>query len=99
MCSVGGSHRRDVVRRRGDTNETPLFLTYIAHLTNVKDSGRRAVWLGWHPVERISTWPNGLLIRVRNPKWSAKAQAGLTEFLISRNADAKAWLSEPLCPP
>ena len=42
-----------VVRPSVDDNETPLFKTYVANFN--EDSSRWVVWLGWHPVETIST--------------------------------------------
>ena len=36
------------------------------HLLFTEDSGMWAVWLGWHPAEKISVGPNGKLIVVGN---------------------------------
>jgi hypothetical protein len=37
------------------------------------DTSRRAVWLGWHPAEKISAGPNVNLIQVGNLELSVEA--------------------------
>ena len=49
-----------------DAHVTLLFYVYATHLIKIKDRSRWTVWLGWHPVERISTGPKGWLKPVRN---------------------------------
>ena len=60
------------------------------------NSGWWAVWLGRHPLEKISRGPKDKLIQVRNLEWSAKANACLIVSRRERDADLKEWLSEPL---
>jgi hypothetical protein len=59
------------------------------------DTNRRAVWLGRHPVEKISAGPNDKLIQVGNLELSVEAKAYLTVFSTARNAESKDWLSDP----
>ncbi len=81
------------VGRSFGTNVTlPIFLE-VAHPGG--DTSRRAVWLGWHPAEKISVGPNGKLIQVGNLETSAKAKAYLTVFSTARNAETKVGLSDP----
>ena len=63
-----------------------------------KDSSRRTVWLGRHPVEKISIGPKDKLIHVGNVEKSAKANACLTVFRRERDAELKGGLSEPSMP-
>ena len=58
------------------------------------DNSRRAVWLGRHPIEKISIGPNDKLIYVGNVEKSVKAKVCLTVFREARNAGVKAGLSE-----
>jgi hypothetical protein len=51
----------------------PIFLE-DAYLF-FRDTSRRAVWLGWHPAEKISAGPNVKLIQVGNLELSAEAKA------------------------
>ena len=60
------------------------------------DNSRRVVWLGRHPIEKISIGPNDKLIYVGNVEWSAMAKACLTVFRKARNAEVKAGHNEPL---
>ena len=50
----------------------------VAH--RLRDSSRRAVWLGRRPIEKISIGPKDKLIRLGNPELSARAKACLTVF-------------------
>ena len=68
----------------------------IEILTLFEDTDMWTVWLGRHPVEKISIGPNDKLIHVRNVEWSAKAKAYLTVFRTEREIDLKEGLSEPL---
>ncbi len=79
-----------------DVNVTPLFEIYVAH-SFYEDTNLWTVWLGWHPVERISTGPKDRLNLVRNQEWSARAKVCLIVILLNEVANAKAWSSEPLC--
>ena len=70
-----------------------LIFLEVAHPRG--DTSRRAVWLGRHPVEKISIGPNDKLIRVGNLELSAKAKACLTVFRTARDAEMKVGLSDP----
>ena len=59
------------------------------------DTSRRAVWLGWHPAEKISVGPNGELIQVGNLELSARAKAHLTVSRTARDAEMKVGPSDP----
>jgi hypothetical protein len=65
----------------------------VAHLRG--DTNRRAVWLGWHPAEKISAGPKDKLIYVGNVELSAEAKAYLTVSCTARDAEMKVGLSEP----
>ena len=60
-----------------------------------KDIGRRAVWLGRHPTEKIAVGPKDKLIQVGNLELSVEAKAYLTVFRTAKNAEMKVWLSDP----
>jgi hypothetical protein len=77
-------------------NVTPHPVFCKAYLRG--DRIRWAVWLGRHPDERISSGPNGVLIRVRTPEQSAKAKARLMSRQSTRRDKTKVGLSEPQCP-
>ncbi len=70
----------------------PILFKVAYHLW---DSSRRVVWLGRHPVEKISIGPKDRLIQLGNLELSARAKACLTVFSTVRNAEAKAGPSEP----
>jgi hypothetical protein len=70
-----------------------LIFLGVAHLQG--DTNRRAVWLGWHPAEKISAGPNGKLIQVGNLELSARAKAYLTVFRTAKNAEMKVRPSDP----
>lgn len=61
-----------------------------------EDSNWQAVWLGRHPVEKITIGPKGKLIQVGNLEKSVKAKACLTVFRRIRKAGVKAGFSEHL---
>ena len=50
-----------------------LIFLEVAHPRG--DTSRRAVWLGWHPAEKISAGPNVKLIYVGNVELSVEAKA------------------------
>jgi hypothetical protein len=62
------------------------------------DTNRRAVWLGWHPAEKIAAGPKDKLIQVGNLELSAEAKAYLTVFRTAKNAEMKVRLSDPTWP-
>ena len=73
-----------------------VILLIVQEVTNLsKDSSRRAVRLGRHPVEKISIGPQDKLIQLGNLEQSVKAKACLTAFRKARKAEVKAGLSEP----
>ena len=80
-------------RIQRSTNVILLIFFGAAHPRG--DTSRRAVWLGRHPVEKISIGPNDKLIRVGNLELSAKAKAYLTVFCTAKNAEMKVGLSDP----
>ena len=90
VVALGELH--SVGRSFGD-NVTLLNFLKAAHPRG--DTGRRAVWLGRHPAEKISVGPNGKLIQVGNLELSAKAKAYLTVFRTAKNAETKVGLSDP----
>ena len=63
-----------------------------------EDTGRWAVWLGRHAVEKVSTAPKGRLRWVRNPPSSARAEAGFTGIPTARIPGWKHGPSEPVRP-
>jgi hypothetical protein len=74
---------------------TPPFCNCVSYRRLVRwDNCRWAVWLGRHPLEKISRGPKDQLRRDRNPPQSAKVKAGLTESSTARDSEAKAGLSE-----
>jgi len=81
------------VGRSFGANVTLLMSGEVAHPGG--DTSRRAVWLGWHPPEKISGGPNGKLIQVGNLESSARAKAYLTVFRTARNAETKVGPSDP----
>ena len=52
------------LRGKLSANVTLLIVNEVAYLKG--DTGRRAVWLGRHPAEKISVGPNDKLIQVGN---------------------------------
>ena len=61
-------------------SDSVILLTFDRIAYALEDSGRRAVWLGRHPVEKISIGPKDKLIQLGNLELSAKAKAYLTVF-------------------
>ena len=81
------------------TDGTPPFCNRVSHRRLERwDNSWWAVWLGRHPLEKISRGPKDRLRRDRNPPQSAKAKAGLTGSSIARDPEAKAGLSDLSCP-
>jgi hypothetical protein len=60
-----------------------------------EDSGRRAVWLGRRPAEKISVGPNGKLNHVGNMVKNVKVNACLTVSRTESDADSKEGLNDP----
>ena len=75
-------------------NVTLLICCWNAN--SKEDSGRRTVWLGRHPREKISRGPNGKLIQVRNLEKSVMANACLTVSRSISDAETKVGHNEPL---
>ena len=61
-------------------SELVILLVLLRLAYSLEDSSRRAVWLGRHPVEKISIGPKDKLIQLGNLELSAKAKACLTVF-------------------
>ena len=73
-----------------------VILLIFCEVANLQeDSSRQIVWLGRHPVEKISIGPNDKLIQVGNLELSARAKAHLTVFCTARNAEMKVGPSDP----
>ena len=81
-----------------DRQKCNTSLSLLCRSPGDRDIGRWAVWLGRHPLEKISRGPEGRLRWVRNPLLRARLKAGLTVFPNARNSEAKAWPSDPSCP-
>ena len=58
------------------------------------NSGRRAVWLGRRPAEKISAGPNGKLNHVGNVVKNVKVNACLTVSRTESDADSKEGLND-----
>ncbi len=79
--------------------ETPMehHLPPLASLTLAReDRSRWTVWLGRHPLERISRGPKGWLNPVGNRMWSARAKASLIGSSLTQDPNTKVWPSDPL---
>jgi hypothetical protein len=80
-------------RIKRSNHVTLLISLEVAYLRG--DTSRRAVWLGWHPAEKISVGPKDKLIQVGNLELSAWAKVYLTVFRTAKNAEMKVWPSDP----
>jgi len=67
LQSVAGSLRKCSPGNTGGNNVTPANSDYVTNCGKPQDTGRRAVRLGRHPLEKVSRGPKGRLKRVRNP--------------------------------
>ena len=76
---------------------TPAICYRIANLYT-RDSGRWAVRLGRHPLEKVSRGTKDWLRRDRTPPVRAKPKASLTVFPMIRDTEEKSGLSDPSCP-
>ena len=81
-----------------DRQKCNTSLSLLCRSPEVRDTGRWAVWLGRHPLEKVSRGPKGRLRWVRTPPPRARLKAGLTGFSNAKNSGAKAWPSDPPCP-
>ncbi len=96
---VAGSLRRCLSGGTGGASVTPAIHGCTAYRRRcLRDTGRWAVRLGRHPLEKVSRGPKGRLRRVRNPPQRARPKAGLTGSLNARDPEAKAGPSDPSCP-
>jgi len=80
---------------REQRSELVILPTFCNVANLQEDSSRQAVWLGRHPVEKISIGPKDKLIQVGNLEQSARAKVCLTVFRKARKAEVKAGPSEP----
>jgi hypothetical protein len=60
---------------RNQRSELVILLISFGFAHPRGDTSRRAVWLGWHPAEKISAGPKVKLIQVGNLELSVEAKA------------------------
>lgn len=76
-----------------------LVVVELAAYLYMRNSSWWAVWLGWHPAEKISAGPKGRLRWFRNPSQSVRAKAGFILITIILIGIWKQWPNEPRCAP
>ena len=115
LYSVCGRRQSVVARLRVVTNVTPHFEKRIAYSdlipktaiggqfgwggTPSKGYEKCDFWISSRMLDLISTEPKGQLKPVRNRLESARAKVGLIGIALIPIPNAKAWSSEPQCPP